>query len=263
MLIHAAIYRYIHHHCSRFHSPSWKLHFEGNRDFLPAEVTVASSGHQQGQGHLKGYLFFFILSRTERYSTAGLDICEGIPFLFFSYFHNLDQWKQLSWDLAGIKERRTANRMFLVGMQSCWNWFLFPDPEELKFYGLHSMSHSSYFSRIDENKEELWTWLVLERGLCFSLKIGWVALSCEGRVLTAWSPWLIFIFAFCTVVMLCRHWTAETLTQAAVLCAPYVRIQSSLVSRLLYLHAEVGNSYAHFNVANGCGNRADLTILQK
>jgi len=80
--------------------------------------------------------------------------------LFLSYFHNLDQWKQPSWGLAGIKERGTANGMFLVGMQSCWNWFLFPDPEKLKFYGLHSMLQSSYFSRIDENKEELWAWLV-------------------------------------------------------------------------------------------------------
>lgn len=30
-----------------------------------------------------------------------------------------------------------------------------------------------------------------------------------------------------------------------------------------HLHAKEGNSYAHFNVASGCGNSADLSILQK
>lgn len=80
--------------------------------------------------------------------------------LSLSYCHNLDQWKQLSRGLAGIKERGTANRMFFVGTQSFWNWFLFPDPEELKFYGLHSMLHSSYFSRVHENWGELQMWLV-------------------------------------------------------------------------------------------------------
>lgn len=80
MLIHAAIYRYIHHHCSRFHSPSWKLHFEGNRDFLPAEVTVASSGHQQGQGHLKGYLFFLFYAGLK--GTAQLALTYVKEFLF-------------------------------------------------------------------------------------------------------------------------------------------------------------------------------------
>lgn len=91
-------------------------------------------------------LTFFFFKRTERYSTAGLDRCKGMYLsLTLSYCHNSDQWKQLSWGLAGIKGQGTANRMFFVGTQSFWNRFLFPDPEELKFYGLHSTLHSSYF----------------------------------------------------------------------------------------------------------------------
>lgn len=62
--------------------------------------------------------------------------------------------------------------------------------------------------------------------------------------------------------MLCHHWTTESLTQAAVLCAPRKDlVLFSILSE--HLHAKEGNSYAHFNVASGCGNSADLSILQK
>lgn len=141
MLIHAAICRYIYHYGSHFYSPYWKLHFTGNR-VTPCwtQVTMTFSVHRQG--HLKTYLFFKGLKGT----ALGLDRCEGMYLsLTLSYCHNLDQWKQLIWGLAGIKRQGTANRMFFVGTQSSWNWFPFPDPEELKFYGLHSMLHSSYF----------------------------------------------------------------------------------------------------------------------
>lgn len=131
--------------------------------------------------------FFY---RTERYHTTGLDICERISpslSLSLSYCHNLDQWKQLSWSLAGIKGWGTANRMFFVGTQSFWNWFLFPDPEELKFYGLHSMLHSSYFSRVHENGGELQMWLVS-----------------GGRALFQLSNWLVCIWlrkeGYCSLV---------------------------------------------------------------
>ena len=152
MLIHAAICRYIYHHGSHFCSPYWKLHFRGNRGSSPAELKSHGGLFRSPAGSLENFAFF---QRTERYRTAGLHICERISLSLshsLSYCHNLDQWKQLSRGLAGIKGRGTANRMFFVGTQSFWNWFLFPDPEELEFYGLHSTLRSSYFSRVYENR---------------------------------------------------------------------------------------------------------------
>lgn len=196
MLIHAAICRYIYHYGSHFYSPHWKLHFTGNRDSSPAELK--SRWPFQVTGRVTWKLTFFLEDWKVPHSWPWhmwKNFSVSLS-LSLSYCHNLDQWKQLSWGLAGIKGRGTANRMFFVGTQSFWNWFLFPDPEELKFYGLHSMLHSSYFSRVNENRGELWMWLVSGDRALFQLSCRLVCIWLRREGYCSLVTMINFTFAF-------------------------------------------------------------------
>lgn len=187
MLIHATICRYIYHYCNHLYSPYWKLHFTGNRDSSPAELWSRWPFQVTGRVTWKQIFFFKGLKSNVQLALTHVKNFSFPLSLSLSYCHNLDQWKQFSWGFAGIKGRGTANRMFFVGTQSFWNWFLFPHPEELKFYGLYSMLHSSYFSRVYENRGELGMWLVS-----------------GGRALFQLSYWLVCVWlrkeGYCSLV---------------------------------------------------------------